>query len=81
MTIQELQTACDLAEAAALKYGSDAGFPLVLNRRCSGGRRMSVAPGLLGEVMCENSDGRTVVRVKASDVRRWIARHGLEAAP
>ncbi len=62
------------AAADALNRGLES-FAVVLNRRCSGRRRMVVfpKPRLYGEVACENADGRTVVYVNALDVLAWLA--------
>lgn len=55
-------------------------FRVVLARPCAGRRSMMVAPGLRGEVLCENSDGKAVVLVQSKDALRWLAKHGGDDA-
>ena len=74
MTLDDFKRECDAAEAQTRDPVARAGFAVVLPRRAGGGRRMRVAPGLMGELLCENSEGRAVVRVTCADVRRWLAR-------
>ena len=50
-------------------------FPIVLNRPYSGSERMHALPGVMGTVLCENSDGNAVVSVKVKDVRRYLNKH------
>lgn len=74
MTLDELRAECEAAKKQVMDPDAKPGFPLVLNRPAGGGRRMRVAPGLMGELLCENCDGRAVVRVTVADVERWLAK-------
>jgi hypothetical protein len=68
MTPGELATACGERMAAGLQ------IPLVVPRRCTGGRRMRLAGrgSPLGEVACENADGNTVCYFDPVDVLAWL---------
>lgn len=77
MTIADLLDSCLTAEAAAREFGCEATFPIVLPRRAGNGRRMRVLPGVMGELLTENCDGRAVVRVHAADVRRYLKKAGF----
>ena len=81
MTIEELRAACDAAKESVVDPLSNPGFPLKLDRTAGSGRRMRVAPGLMGELLCENCDGKAVVRVLVADVERWLGRGEKEPAP
>ena len=81
MTIEELRAACDAAKKASIDPLAKPGFPLVLDRPAGPGRRMRVAPGLSGDLLCENCDGKAVVRVLVADVERWLGRFEKESAP
>ncbi len=65
MTIEELR---DLALSRTW-------ICLVLARPCTGRRGMMIAPGLIGEVLCENADGHAVVGVDSETVLRWLKRN------
>ncbi len=74
MTPAELAQKCGDAIGKGLEN-----VQLVLPRPATGRRNMVVfsKPRLMGEVCCENADGRTVVWVKALDLLAWLASQGL----
>jgi hypothetical protein len=67
VTIPEIQAA--IAERRA--NGCEQ-IMLVLDRPAGRGRHMRVAPGVLGEIACENADGRAVVWVQIAKLERAI---------
>ncbi len=78
MNVQELLDSCEEADKIALEYGYDEGsFPIVIPRKAGGGLRMRVFPGVMGELLCENSSGRAVVRVKSKDVMKMLLKNDL----
>lgn len=68
VTISELK-----AEVARRREQGGEALTLVLPRECRG-RRARVIPGVMGEVLCVNCVGNTVVRVLLADVERALAR-------
>ena len=55
-------------------------FYCVVPRRGRGTLTMQVAPGLRGEVLCENDQGHTTLLVRVDDARAWLKRNGFPTA-
>lgn len=72
MNVSEIIGLIEEAESKGLER-----FYLVVPRRFSGRRSMRILPGLLGEVCCENDDGRTVTLVRCDEARSWLQRNHL----
>lgn len=72
MTVSDFEQYLLDAAVNQLSEGRD-WLRLVLDKPVGNGKHMIVLqkPRVKGEVLCENSDGKAVVLVKATDVLRW----------
>lgn len=83
MTIDEMEAACDVAEARGVT-GREPELIVAVPGRAGKGERKTVAPGLLGvllnERQLEGGGFECTVAVKTKDARRFIKRARYRAA-